>query len=275
MNHVQFDSLPSRAGIYKFQDRDGKTIYVGKAKNLKKRVLGHFRSKSEKEVTLCQATHSVDFELTGSELIALLLEADLIQKLLPQYNTVQKKSRQAFHINSCYTKKGILELTVEEQPSLHISNELFFTIGQAKKKLEKLCNEFDLCPKFVGLQRKKGKCEHVKFPFCAGVCCGGEEISSYNKRAVQAMAMLKVKTDSYLIQEKGRRNGEHGFILVLEGVYQGFGYVDGSQQVCGVEELLALIEPRKHTYHTAQILGAYRKKNPFYTKFIEVAMGSN
>lgn len=268
----QIGQLPSRPGIYKFQDKLGTVIYVGKAKNIKKRVLGHFRCKSVKESILCHKTCSIDFELTGSDLIALLLEADLIQKHLPNYNTVQKKLRTAYHIKAYSNKKGILQLAVEECPSIYTPTELFFTKGTAKKKLEKLCDEYNLCPKFMGLQRKKGRCKHAKFPFCTGVCCGEEEIHVYNQRAKRAITSLKAGSDSYIIHEKGRRFGEQSFVLVLEGVYQGFGYVDGSQQICGVEELLDLIEPRKHTYHTAQILDSYRKKNSWRVKVIETVM---
>lgn len=262
IDHQLIDSLPSRSGIYKFQNVDGKVIYVGKAKNIKRRVLGHFRSNSEKELVLCNKTHSVDFELTGNELIALLLEADLIQKHLPIFNTVQMKLRTAYHIISHQTKRGILQFTVEERPSMHEPSEHFFTVLAAKIRLEKLCDSFNLCPNFAGLRKKKGKCNHPKFPFCAGVCCGDETIDEYNQRAEQAFATLKSNSESYIIREKGTRYWQESLVLVLDGVYQGFGYVDGSQQVVGIDDILDLIAPRKYTYHTAQILNAYRKKNP-------------
>lgn len=261
MNHQQFDALPSRPGVYKFQDREGVVIYIGKAKNIKKRVLSHFQSKAVKETILCSATFSIDYELAGNELIALLLESDLIQKYLPIYNTIQKKSHMAYHICTAYNKRGILQLMVEELPRLHVSSELFFTKGAAKEKLEHLCEEFNLCPKFSGLQRKKGRCAHIKFPFCQGVCCDMEDIHCYNKRAQRAITSLKGNADSYIVREKGRRSGEQSLILVLNGVYQGFKYIDSSLQICGIEELLELMEPRKHTFHIVQILKTYRKKN--------------
>ncbi|WP_339715741.1 GIY-YIG nuclease family protein [uncultured Kriegella sp.] len=263
LNHQEFDRLPSRPGIYKFQNKEGEIIYIGKAKNVKKRVLSHFHSKLVKEVILCNETFSIDFELTGNELIALLLEADLIQKHQPKHNMVQKKSRNAFYIHSAYTKTGILQMTVEELPLMHVPTELFFSKSAAKRKLEMMCEEFNLCPKFSGLQRKKGRCALVKFPFCKGVCSGTEDVSSYNIRAEEALASLKASTASFIIQEKGRQHGERCLVLVLNGVYQGFCYVDGSQQICGIEELLEIMEPRNHNYFIGQILSVYRKKNPF------------
>ena len=265
-----FANLPQGAGIYRFQNREGEIIYVGKAKHIKKRVLSHFQSKSEKEILLCQHTFSIDFEETGNELVALLLEADAIKRYLPLYNTIQKKSRTAYHIKAYSNKLGILQFMVEEKPELDEASELFFTKIAAKRKLEQLCGTFDLCPKFSGLQRKKGRCNHIKFPFCGGVCHGEEEVHIYNKRATAALATLKAHTESYIIREKGRHSGEQSFVLVLGGVYQGFGYIDGSQQINSIEELQDLIDPRKSTYHTAQILSGYRKNFPYRIKAIEL-----
>ena len=267
----QFTKLPSRPGVYFFQDGEGHPIYVGKAKNIRKRVLSHFQSRSEKEIGLCRQTMSIDFEETGCELLALLLEADIIKKRLPEYNTIQKKTRTAYHIKTYRNKAGILQCMVEEKPAVSEASELFFTKAAAKKRLEQLCGDFNLCPKFTGLQRKKGRCDHAKFPFCAGICYGGEAVADYNQRASEALATLMADTESYIIREKGRSSDEQSFVLVLNGVYQGFGFVDGSQQINGIDELQDLIEPRRSTYHTAQILAAYRKKFPYKVKLIEMA----
>lgn len=268
----RFAKLPSSAGIYTFHDKEGKIIYVGKAKHIKKRVLSHFLSRSGKEIRLCRQTSSIDFEETGSELLALLLEADMIAKRLPEFNTIQKKTHTAYHIKAHKNKAGILQFMIEEKPAFDVPSELFFTKAAAKKKLEKLCGDFDLCPKYSGLQRKKGRCDHVKFPFCSGVCHGDEAVHVYNGRASEALATLKADTESYIIREKGRCTGEQGFVLVLQGIYQGFGFIDGSQQITGVDELQNVIEPRKSTYHTAQIMVAYRKKFPYKVKGIAMAL---
>ena len=86
-----FNDIPNEAGIYYFKNKKGKVIYVGKAKDLKKRVLGHFYNKTEKELNLCRETADIDFELSGSELIALLMEDAAIKHHFPEYNQVLKK----------------------------------------------------------------------------------------------------------------------------------------------------------------------------------------
>jgi DNA polymerase-3 subunit epsilon len=63
-----FEALPNVAGIYYFKDKKGKVIYVGKAKDIKKRVLSHFYSKTKKALDMVRETGDIDFESSGSEL---------------------------------------------------------------------------------------------------------------------------------------------------------------------------------------------------------------
>jgi DNA polymerase-3 subunit epsilon len=106
----QIHALPTRPGIYKFQNTNGRVIYVGKAKNIKKRVLSHFYHPSEKERNLCQETYTIDHEVMGSELLAFLREADLIQKHSPDHNFIQKKRHITYYIVPQKNRKGILQL---------------------------------------------------------------------------------------------------------------------------------------------------------------------
>src|SRR6202012_4414037 len=82
------ESLPSSPGVYYFHDDKGKVIYVGKAKNLKKRVCSHFTGnnpgpqRQEFLRNICKIT----FQLCGTELIAFVLEAVEIKRLWPKYN---------------------------------------------------------------------------------------------------------------------------------------------------------------------------------------------
>ena len=88
----EFDRLPALPGVYYFQNARGHVIYVGKALNIKKRIAGHFtgdarewsRSKIRNEI------HHINYELTGNELIALILESQEIRRLWPKYNQAQK-----------------------------------------------------------------------------------------------------------------------------------------------------------------------------------------
>ena len=92
-SHV-FENIPNTTGIYYFFNKKKDIIYIGKAKNLKKRELTHFYDKKQKELDLCRETAHIDFELSGSETIALLMEDAAIKKHAPKFNIASKKSNR-------------------------------------------------------------------------------------------------------------------------------------------------------------------------------------
>lgn len=88
--------LPNKPGVYRFLDKSGEVIYVGKAKELKKRVSSYFNksnSGSAKLRVLVSKIHSISFVLVDSENDALLLENNLIKNLKPRYNILLKDDK--------------------------------------------------------------------------------------------------------------------------------------------------------------------------------------
>ena len=266
IQYQKLNTLPNVPGVYRFQNQSGETLYVGKAKDIKKRVLSHFYNSSEKEIALCDATFHIDFETTGSELIALLREADLIDKIDPPYNYIQKKNYITYHIIPQKNKKGILQLKIERRPFAHSPTEIFLRRGDAIKRLIQLTEKFKLCPLQTGLKTKLGRCTHGEYNECDGVCTGEEEIGSYNHKVENALDYLNNENDNYIIFEKGRTKAERSFILILHGVYQGYGFIDNSQSFSSVEDFKDMLDFKKHSYHTAKIISSYRQRNPWKIK---------
>ncbi len=92
-------SLPDSSGVYFFKDSKDKIIYIGKAKNLKKRVKNYFSaSASRKAKKISRKAHRLGFAVTASELSALVLEAELIKIHKPQFNTLLKRYSQNYFI---------------------------------------------------------------------------------------------------------------------------------------------------------------------------------
>ncbi len=86
---TKLEHLPTSSGVYQFKDKDGRVIYVGKAKNLRARVQSYFRNLSEhsgKTRLLVSKIVDVELILTSSEVEALILENNLIKQLKPRYN---------------------------------------------------------------------------------------------------------------------------------------------------------------------------------------------
>ena len=86
--------LPEKPGVYQFIDSSGTVIYVGKAKNLKKRVTSYFsRNQSGKTTVLLKKTHDIRHIVVENESDALLLENNLIKKHQPRYNILLKDDK--------------------------------------------------------------------------------------------------------------------------------------------------------------------------------------
>src|SRR5258706_8453090 len=92
---IKLNSLPSNPGIYQFKDKNGKIIYVGKAKNLKNRVRSYFVSKpvGPRLTKMISLIKDVEIINTDSEVESLILEMNLIKQLKPRYNVNLKDDK--------------------------------------------------------------------------------------------------------------------------------------------------------------------------------------
>ena len=110
---IDLSKIPTAPGCYQFKDRSNNIIYIGKAKNLKKRVKSYFQKSNlgRKTTALVDNIDTVDFIITGSEVEALILENNLIKKHQPKYNINFKDSKRYAYI----------ELTGEDFPRLLIA----------------------------------------------------------------------------------------------------------------------------------------------------------
>lgn len=92
---LQTSTLPNKPGVYQYYDKDGKLLYVGKAKNLKKRVSSYFTKKHNNGRTrlLVKKIHAIKHIVVVTETDALLLENNLIKKYQPRYNVMLKDDK--------------------------------------------------------------------------------------------------------------------------------------------------------------------------------------
>jgi excinuclease ABC subunit C len=102
VNRILWNELPETPGIYQFFDEKDRLLYIGKSKNLRKRVRSYFRKQSEevqeRTLIMIRNINYVLIEQSDTELEALILEDDLIKKYLPTYNVKQKKFREQVYL---------------------------------------------------------------------------------------------------------------------------------------------------------------------------------
>ena len=255
------DKLPERHGVYYFKNEQKEVIYVGKANNIKQRVISHFYDKKKKEITMCLETADISYTETGSELIALLHESSEIKHLYPKFNRAQRKAGEAVGLFSYEDQRGIVHLAFNRLKLTPNPLMKFYSMAACRSMLEKVCEVFELCPKYCHLQTNVNACFHYQLQQCKGICTGKEAVESYNKRVYEAIKSLGLQTENLVIKESGRNNKEIGFALILNGIYQGFGYVDKNQDMKEPNDYLPYVKPQKDNRDVQRILKSYLAKN--------------
>ena len=264
----QFDQLPSTPGIYIFKDQAHKVIYVGKAINIKKRVLSHFYTKKSKSYLMGQEMYHIEFEETGNEAVALLREADLIRHYYPKFNSAQKKPRSTFQIISYKNQRGVIQLAIQVSKTFDYSVITFYNRAQAVEKIEWMCEEFNLCPRYCSLQLTTGKCSHYKLHNCEGICTHEEDVERYNEKVLKAIDALQNDKPTFIIKESGRTVDENCVVLIKDGRYQGYGFIKQDVPVTTIDECESQIERKTPNYHTHQIINTYLRKNEMRNVFM-------
>ncbi|RNC90274.1 MAG: DNA polymerase III subunit epsilon [Allomuricauda sp.] len=248
------DNIPHAPGIYYFKNSTGTIIYVGKAINLKKRVLGHFYDKSNKEIRMCREVTDIDFELSGSELIALLMEAAAIKKHFPKFNSAQKRITKQYVIFSYEDRRGIVRLGYTHAKQIQNQLAVLYAVGECRSFLHDLCIKFELCPKFCQLLDSTSDCRNYAGSQCDGICSTVGTIEAYNEKVRQAIDSLKADNDTLILKQKGRTQTESAFILIENGTYLGYGFIDDYLEINSNNDIRPHLIPQKDTLETQQIL---------------------
>ncbi|MCB9265331.1 MAG: GIY-YIG nuclease family protein [Lewinellaceae bacterium] len=258
-------ALPEECGVYYFHNQKGDVVYVGKSINIKKRVAEHFANKTEKAGKLQQHVHDISFELTGSELVALLLESHEIKRLRPSINRAQRVRRFPFVIHTYENEAGyrcfeIAVVNAKNRSKYHVISE-FPKLSHAKGRLNRARDEYELCAHLCNLQTGIGACFHYHIKQCHGACVGAEPPESYNQRAEEARGRLTTAFDKdFFILGQGRSPEEMSVVLVEEGNYRGFGYVEREEMNGQPEFLRDAIRPFPGNPETTRIIQRYLSK---------------
>ena len=254
-----FERLPNQAGVYFFKNKKNEIIYVGKAKDIKKRVISHFYSKTQKSLDMCRETGALDFELSGSELVALLMEDAAIKKHFPKFNVVSKKRIQGQALFSYQDRNGLIHLALNDLKNTPNAIIKFYNKLDARQTLEQICETYNLCPKFCHLQENVTECSHFTIN-CKGVCKDEETIEDYNNRVTNAICDVINQNENRLLKANGRTLNEEAFIQIKNGVYLGYGFIPREVQINHEEELDLYLIRQNDSSDVQKILRAHLQK---------------
>lgn len=259
-------ALPEECGVYYMHDEDGKVVYVGKSIDIKKRIASHFTEQTNKAAKLQQLVHDITYELTGSELIALLFESHEIKRIRPPVNRAQRSRRFPWAIHYYYNEDGFIcfdtiRVAAKDRAKYHLLSE-FPKPGIAKGRLNAVLENFELCARYCNVQKGNGACFNYHVGKCHGACADKEARESYNLRAQEALESLTaIFKENFFIIDKGRSEDESGVILVQDGNYRGFGYIDKLENH-NPSTLLGSITYYEGNPETTRIIQSYLSKHP-------------
>jgi DNA polymerase-3 subunit epsilon len=195
--------------------------------------------------------------LTGSELIALILESQEIRRIWPKYNLAQKYKVEEWGIYDYEDRNGYLRFGVNVVSRGTKPLITFTSKGDAWNFMWEKVKAFDLCPKLSGLQVAKGLCFSHQTGSCKGACQGVEKAKKYNKRVLKAIDSFFEAGQTVAIVGKGRRPEEKSVVLVENGNYLGFGFFDETESISNLEAARNFIKPSRDNRVVQNIVNSY------------------
>ncbi len=258
-------SLPESCGVYYLHNRDHDVIYVGKSINIKKRIMQHFAKNTAKANKLAQRVCDITFELTGSELVALILEEQEIKRLQPEINRQLRRKLCPFALYYFYNTDGYIHLIAEKikknTPDGYEIIREYPKLAYAKGHLTGLVEEFQLCHHRCGDKTGVGHCFNYKVGECLGACIGEESVKEYNKRALKAIKYLqRVVKDNFFVIDAGRESEERSVVMVEKGQVRGYGYIDSGTVFTSTDSLKDAVRPVEGTRDAQRIVHWYVKE---------------
>ena len=254
----RMEAMPHLPGVYLFKDGDGAMLYVGKAKDLRKRISSYLRHSATGDIkTRVFLAKAVDIEylVTSSEKEALLLEASLIKKHRPRYNVILRddKNYPALRIDprEPFPRLEVVRRFQKDKalyfgpyPSAH-------TVRETLKLLETL---FPLrhC-RGQRLILRERPCLNHALGRCLGVCAGKVTQEQYQKAVHEVILFLQGKTDA-LQRQLQQRMREAAEALDFELAAR---YRDRLQGIAAVLEKQRIVSDR---FHNQDVLGIHQEE---------------
>lgn len=272
---LQLKTLPSQPGVYRYYDKDGQLLYVGKAKDLKKRVMSYFTKKltGYKTQIMVRKIHRLETTIVPSEYDALLLENNLIKEYQPFYNVMMKDDKSYPWIcikNEPFPRIFLTRKKVKDGSEYYGP---YAKVRPAKVLLEAIKDIYkirscslDLSPEKVEMGKYKICLEyHIKN--CEGGCEGLETEENYEEKIKAIRGIIKgdFRTARQYLEEK---------------MYQYAGKLE-FEKAQSMKERISYLEDyqAKHTVVSSEIddvdvFGMVSEETAAYVNFFKIRSGN-
>ncbi|MDD2821960.1 MAG: exonuclease domain-containing protein [Flavobacterium sp.] len=255
------EHLPSRTGIYYVHNEKGKLIYIGKSRNIKKRINQHFTGTTTKCKKIQTEVFAVTYEETGSELIALLKESEEIKINKPIHNRAQRKSIFEWALYAEKDTNGYLNLKLQKADGRKKEITSFTTLQEGKNSLFRITAEYHLCQKLTGLYQTKKDCFQYKIKECDGACIGKISPEEYNARIQEFIDKNSFENQNMVLIDRGRTVNERSAVLIENGIYKGYAFYNLNYQITNIEILKNILIPMQNNRDVKSIIQGHIRKS--------------
>ena len=230
----EIDELPDEPGVYTFKDKHNQPVYIGKAKNLKKRVLSHFTGSDDsyKDQRFKREIRSLSHLETATVEMAGIVEDSLIKKHWPKFNRAQKEPVFLYRIVHYLGRDSAMRLTIQKRKRSEDAIATFYSNSSAKQWLQLKVDEYQLNPIYCDA------------PIFAN---SGITVEAHNAQCLKLIKDTKEQESNYLLLVQG--NTKKGVLHVEKGRVIGYS-IYGVQEQLEMNALLESIQP----IHTSRII---------------------
>ena len=220
-----------------FKNSSSKIIYVGKANNIKKRVISHFTGNNtgQRRQSFINEICYIEFQETGTELMAFLLECHLIKKNWPIYNRALKKFEPKYGLLDYEDQNGYIRLSICQSRKNVKPIYYFNSVHESTQLLLKLVQEFELdlrlCSFFSNPNAPK---ESKDVPSNKTL----PELEEYNLKVTQAIESLTDQKRSFVILDKGRHMNEKSYVYYKDNKVYAIGFVENDDENIDIENIV-------------------------------------
>jgi DNA polymerase-3 subunit epsilon len=256
------EELPTTTGVYYLHNAVGDVLYIGKSNNIRGRVRAHLTGTDRKSKKIQKKLHKVNFETTGSELIALLKEQHEIKKNQPLINKdgryrlypvgIRIDQETAYH-----------QLILEQVRNSREYLVVFKNSRIAKYVMTQWIEDQQLCHKHSSLKDSDGACFAYKNNQCKGACLDKENTQSYNQRLQPLLNKNNYPHDYFLMIGSGRKDGENSFIYIDNQCFKGYGFYELNHQIKNKEKILNRMVAMEDNSDCRALILSNIKKNKF------------
>lgn len=252
LSKAEIEKLPEDAGVFYYRDELDKVIYLEGVKNIRKKVVAHISSLADSpdRKRMFELVRSIDYELTGSELIAKLAAYREYKKLQPEFNKRIKPQVFTHAVYLTTDEQGFSQLKIH--PVDWTNGECilkFSSKANANKMLSRIIRENNLYSWFA--VRSKMKEKGVIDP---------KSLKNHNNFIEKTIRKYLYRYPNFFIVGEGIHPDEHSAICIENNTYKGYGYFNPELTPATPENLREVIRPDEDDFETQKIIRAQLRK---------------